>query len=102
LFDLVFLYFTGVGNSSLVIFKGYFMQQMKFYTPHILLQEFVNCIMVVHVEADPHAPAIICPYPPSPQNSLFFYINDQIKVQKDGEQVFLLQPRCVVVGPQLT
>lgn len=26
----------------------------KFYTPHILLQEFVNCIMIVHVEADLH------------------------------------------------
>lgn len=78
------------------------MQQMKFYTPHILLQEFINCIMVVHVEADPEAPAIICPYPPSPQNSLFFYINDQIQVQKNGEPVFILQPRSVVVGPQLT
>ena len=26
--------------------------RMKFYTPHILLQEYINCIMVVHVEVD--------------------------------------------------
>lgn len=78
------------------------MQQMKFYTPHILLQEFVNCIMVVYAEMDTGAPPVICPYPPSPQNSLFFYINDQIKVQKHGETDFIIQPRSVVVGPQLT
>jgi AraC-like DNA-binding protein len=76
--------------------------QTKFYTPHILLQEFVNCIMVVHAQVDKTGPPIICSYPPTPQNSLFFYINDRIKVQKDRETVFLLQPRSVVVGPQVS
>jgi AraC-like DNA-binding protein len=74
----------------------------KFYTPHILLQEFINCIMIVHVEADKHSLPIICPYPPTPQNSLFFYINDRISVQKEGEIHFSGQPRSVIVGPQLT
>jgi AraC-like DNA-binding protein len=76
--------------------------QVKFYTPHVLLQEFVNCIMIVHADAGPGDPPVICPYPPTPQNSLFFYINDRIKVQKDNEERFLLQPRSVVVGPQLS
>ncbi len=76
--------------------------QVKFYTPHILLQEFVHSIMIVHVEAGQDGPPVISPYPPTPQNSLFFYINDPIKVQKDKEEPFLLQPRSVVVGPQLT
>ncbi len=76
--------------------------QTKFYTPHILLQEFVNCIMIVHVEVDPHSGPIICPYPPTPQNSIFFYINDPIKMQQAAETPFLLQPRSVIVGPQLT
>jgi AraC-like DNA-binding protein len=76
--------------------------QTKFYTPPILLQEFVNCIMVVHARVGKTDPPIICSYPPTPQNSLFFYINDRIKVQKDRETVFLLQPRSVVVGPQIS
>lgn len=76
--------------------------QMKFYTPHILLQEFINCIMIVHVEAKPGDAPMISPYPPSPQNCLFFYINDQIKMQKDTAGAFVLQPRSVIVGPQLT
>lgn len=76
--------------------------QVKFYTPHILLREFVNCIMVVHAEIDPCAPPVICSYPPTPQNSVFFYINDRIKVQKENDGQFIIQPRSVVVGPQLT
>jgi AraC-like DNA-binding protein len=75
--------------------------QTKFYTPHIMLREFINCIMIVHVEVDPAHGPVISPYPPSPQNSLFFYINDPIKMQKDVQSAFILQPRAVVVGPQL-
>src|SRR5688572_14434863 len=58
--------------------------------------------MVVHVEVDPAASPVIAPYPPAPQNSLFFYINDRIKVQKEGDSDFILQPRSVIVGPQVT
>jgi AraC-like DNA-binding protein len=76
--------------------------RVKFYMPHILLQEFINCIMIMHVEVDKHSAPIICPYPPTPQNSLFFYINDQVAVQKDGDTHFVLQPRSAIVGPQLT
>ena len=75
--------------------------QTRFYTPHLLLQGFINCIMVIHAEVDTTDP-VLCPYPPAPQNSLFFYINDRIKVQKEGDPDFMLQPRSVVVGPQLT
>lgn len=73
----------------------------KFYTPHVLLQEFVQCIMVVHAELET-AGSGICPYPPAPQNSLFFYINDRIKVKKEGETDYSLQPRSVIVGPMIS
>lgn len=73
--------------------------QVQFYTPHILLQEFINCIMVVYVKLDKDSPTVVC-YPPTPQHSLFFYINDQIKVQKDADAGFVLQPRAVLVGLQ--
>ncbi len=76
--------------------------QTKFFTPHLLLQEFVQCIMIVHAELDKNTAPVICPYPPTPQNSLFFYINDPIKVQIEGKKDFLLQPKSVVVGQQLT
>lgn len=74
----------------------------KFYTPHILLQDFIQCIMVIHAEVESNGSPVICPYPPAPQDSLFFYINDRIKVLKSGETEFRLQPRSVVVGPMVT
>ena len=58
--------------------------------------------MIVHVELSQENGPTICPYPPTPQNSIFFYLHDQVKVQKDGEADFILQPRSVLVGPQLT
>lgn len=73
--------------------------QVQFYTPHICLQEFINCIMVIHAKVSDNVSSVVC-YPPTPQNSLFFYINDPIKVQKEGEVDFILQPRSVVVGLQ--
>lgn len=54
---------------------------VRFYTPHVLLQQFVNCVMIVHAELEYASSPVICPYPPAPQNSLFFYINDRIKVR---------------------
>lgn len=58
--------------------------------------------MVIHVEVDKKAEPVICPYPPAPQNSLFFYINDRIKVRKENDADFIEQPSSVIVGPQLT
>lgn len=75
--------------------------QTKFYIPHILLQEFVQCIMIIHAEVATADSAVICPYPPAPQNSLFFYINDRIKVWQEGSTQFELQPRSVLVGPMI-
>ena len=58
--------------------------------------------MIVHAEVDNNDGPVICPYPPTPQNALFFYINDRIKMQADGKEDFIVQPRSVIVGPQLT
>jgi AraC-like DNA-binding protein len=58
--------------------------------------------MVIHAEIDASSEPAICPYPPTPQNSLFFYINDRIKVQVEGKEDFIAQPPSVIVGPQLT
>lgn len=72
----------------------------RFYTPHILLQNFISCIMIVDATVDNEAS--VCPYPPTPQNSLFFYIGDRISMQQNGQGEFVEQARSVVVGPQLT
>ncbi|MBC7934842.1 MAG: AraC family transcriptional regulator [Rhizobacter sp.] len=76
--------------------------QVQFYTPHPLLQEFINCIMIIHAEVEADGRANICIYPPTPQTSLFFYINDRVKVKKENDEDFILQPRSALVGLQAT
>jgi AraC-like DNA-binding protein len=58
--------------------------------------------MIVHAQVGKHAPSVVCSYVPTPQNSLFFYIHDQISMQKGGSTNFALQSRSVIVGPQVT
>lgn len=74
----------------------------KIYQVHPLLQEYVQCIHVIDACIDTGMPAAACPYPPTPQNSLFFYVNDLIKVDFQNSGQFLVQPEAVVVGPQVT
>lgn len=75
--------------------------QVQFYTPHLLLQDFVQCLMVVNYKTD-DAGTTIYHYPPTPQASLFFYIKDRIKVKVEDSPHFLEQPHSVIVGQQLT
>ena len=77
------------------------MLEIIFFTPHPLLRDLIQCIMVVHHKIDLTNPAAICHYPPTPQPSLFFYIGDKIKVKKEDEKEFTEQPTSVIVGQQL-
>ncbi len=57
--------------------------------------------MVVHVELPGQFVAPVATYQPTPQTSLFFYINDAISMKPfDGDQ-FIRQPKSVIVGQQL-
>ncbi len=64
------------------------------------LQGFVQCIMVIDARTPSGTDAAPCLYPPTPQNSLFFYLEDQIRVSAAGTDQFEEQPRAVMVGPQ--
>lgn len=57
--------------------------------------------MIVHVKVDLSSGPVICPYPPAPQDSLFFYLDDLISVKKQSVNKYVDQPRSVVVGTQL-
>jgi AraC-like DNA-binding protein len=57
--------------------------------------------MVVNHQMDKDAPPAIYTYPPTPQASLFFYIDDRIKVRKEGDDEFITQPASAIVGQQL-
>ena len=73
----------------------------KLYQVHPLLQEYVQCIQIIDIQLDAAATSA-CPYPPTPQNSLFFYVKDPIRVNFQESGHYLQQPEAVVVGPQVT
>lgn len=58
--------------------------------------------MVIDALVSDEQATAVSPYPPTPQQSLFFYIEDTIQMKKDGNDKFETQPRGVIVGPQLT
>lgn len=44
---------------------------------------------------------VICPFPPTPQNCIYFYINDPVQTELVDNPGFTTKPASIVVGPQL-
>ena len=75
--------------------------QSQLYIPHPLLQPFVVSIITIDAFL-PHAlTEAVTPYPPAPHQSIIFYGENRIQMQK-GEREFELQPASVIIGPQYT
>ena len=74
----------------------------KIYIPHPALQEFVISIIAIDGVLPGGIDEVVTPYPPTPHQSIIFYGNHPIKMQKEGWDHFDLQPSMVVVGPMYT
>ncbi|HWI93291.1 MAG TPA: helix-turn-helix domain-containing protein [Flavisolibacter sp.] len=73
--------------------------QTRFYKPHPLLQPVVNNIMISFFEFDKAKPKPAFPFPPLPEQCLFFYPFDKMDVQYDDEKKQQL-PSAIILGPQ--
>lgn len=58
--------------------------------------------MVFEARMDGPGSSNSCPFPPTPQHCIYFYINDPVQTQKAGQEVFVTKAPSIVVGPQLT
>lgn len=67
--------------------------------PHPALQEFVSSIMAIDITLPDGLGEVTTPYPPTPHQSIIFYGEDRIRMQKQGWDHFELQPPIVVIGP---
>jgi AraC-like DNA-binding protein len=74
---------------------------LKVYIPKPELQEFVVSMQIIDAPLE-GIDEVVNPYPPSPHQSLFFYGEHQIKMQREGWGHFELQPSIVVVGAMYT
>jgi len=57
--------------------------------------------MVFRLENDPTTAMPVNPFPPVPQHSLFFYLDDPIQTLSNANE-FMVNPPTLIVGPQLT
>lgn len=56
--------------------------------------------MLVEAELPKQASVPICPFPPIPNNCLYFYINDPVHIKKEGSNGFEKKAAALLVGPQ--
>jgi len=73
----------------------------QIFKPHPALQNLVSKILIFRADLRHMNADIICPFPPTPQNYIYFYINDPVYTQKTGENAFIKKPASITVGPQV-
>jgi len=78
------------------------MPHQQLFKPHPALREFVSGILIFRADLRHFETNVICPFPPTPQNYIYFYLNDPLCVQKNGQKDFIKKPVSITVGPQLT
>ena len=62
----------------------------------------MSSILIFRADLRNCGDAVICPFPPTPENYIYFYLNDAIHTQKSGAVGFIKKPTSITVGPQLT
>ncbi|MBS1591499.1 MAG: AraC family transcriptional regulator [Bacteroidetes bacterium] len=74
---------------------------LKFYKPHVLLDPLISSIMIFAEQFNKNAPLTPIPFPPLPEQSLFFYPRSPISATIHETNNTLLKPTSIFVGPQI-
>lgn len=72
---------------------------LHFFLPQPALKEWINNIMIHRVDFDKSKPKPIFPFPPFPEQSLFFYPGDSISVKRACEKPETEVPPAIIGGP---
>src|SRR5687767_2219468 len=74
--------------------------EVKVYVPRPELQELIASFITVNALLPEGIAEAITPYPPTPHQSIIFYGEHPIQMQKVGHDQFNVQPAIVIIGPQ--
>ena len=72
------------------------------YKPHPALQHFISKIMLIRYQLDTDAPRVTNPFPPQPDNCLFFYPYDSVCCHNYSKGNMEELSKSILVGPQLS
>jgi AraC-like DNA-binding protein len=73
----------------------------KNFIPHFALREFVACIFTAENLMGKEEVSVYRPFPPSPQNSIIFYVRDGAEIERPDSGKLVKLPPCIFTG-QLT
>lgn len=76
--------------------------QYQFFLPHPALGDLLKGILVANVDLREVPAEVVCPFPPTPEQYIYFYLNDPIHTQKKEGEGFVKKPGSIIVGPQST
>jgi AraC-like DNA-binding protein len=103
-FKMVFCFIIETGAYSLSdtvnLYLLMYIMDPFFFQPHAALKEWINNIMISRLDFNPSNPRPIFPFPPFPEQSLFFYPRDRISVQCHGKKEVNEVPTCIIAGPR--
>lgn len=74
---------------------------IKNYIPHPALHEFIACLLVCTNHLEQGEKHVFSPFPPNPQQSIIFYIDDLCEIQDFNSGEINVTPPCMIVGPHL-
>lgn len=74
--------------------------QIQLFKPHPALRDFVHGILVSSADLRHLPEEVVCPFPPSPEQYIYFYPNDPIHAQKEEGADFVRKAGSIIVGPQ--
>jgi hypothetical protein len=70
----------------------------KNFIPHYSLREFVACIFTAENLMDKEEVSVYRPFPPSPQNSIIFYVRDGTEIERPDTGKLVKLPPCIFTG----
>lgn len=73
---------------------------IQFLLPHPALRDLVKGILVSGADLRDVPAEVVCPFPPTPEQYIYFYLNDPIHTQKEEGGLFVKKPGSIIVGPQ--
>lgn len=74
----------------------------RLFIPHPALADFVSGILVFRADLRCTPNEIINPFPPTPEQYLYFYLADPVAARKQDESFFSEKPGTMIVGAQLS
>lgn len=75
---------------------------LRFYSPIAALRPYIQTYMIMHVRIGEQNETLVKPFPPGPEQCLYFYARDGVNSYKPHNPKAVMSSPHIVVGPQVS